>query len=437
MEPKDANRPVVKARILKRPFLHHLIVLGYLAAPAANVALLAVAFDRPVARVLRDLFAYFSPLGGLLVVTAPVVALGLYLVHRLSWYLFLAHAVLLLADLTYKLAHLPSSFYVALLVTDAVLLSIIGYILQKDFRAPYFQVLPRGWRETRRAPIDHVVEIDGRSLRATDISASGCFVVDAGPALRLGQVVAFHLSTDEFDVTCSGEVVRITPRGHGIRFMRVDAAARRSLDELVKNRYPLRYAVEIRARWRDAQGHRDGTLFNISSDGCFLHMDIGGLEPGSAGQLEVRIKEKDYEIPARVVWLNRSGQYGKPIGAGMRFDSPQRGAVRHLRHPLRYSVDLKASWIVEGQEHRFATIVNLSTDGAFLQIDVGGLTAGMEGHLHFTLGKRTLTLPATITWVNETNHPMRPAGIGLQFRERQRGLPRLLRKYTEATPLSR
>ena len=46
---------------------------------------------------------------------------------------------------------------ILILAGNLALVGLVGYIIQKDFRSPYLQVLNRSWRERKRIPIYHTI----------------------------------------------------------------------------------------------------------------------------------------------------------------------------------------------------------------------------------------------------------------------------------------
>jgi hypothetical protein len=47
----------------------------------------------------------------------------------------------------------PGLHNLILLAGNIFLVAFVSYIIQRDFRSPYFQVLNRSWREHTRIPI--------------------------------------------------------------------------------------------------------------------------------------------------------------------------------------------------------------------------------------------------------------------------------------------
>ena len=172
--------------VLKRPWQHHVIILCYVAAPFVNIILVKVFLHVSFRAIFVHLAAGYGVLATLWLVTAPLVGIALYFVNRFAWYLFLGHSSLILLDYIAKWATRPM-FYLhtvpglqnIILLTGNLLLIIgVAYLIQRDFRAPYFQILNRTWRERNRVPIYHTVIIDEEPRIMSDLSDGGCFVLD-------------------------------------------------------------------------------------------------------------------------------------------------------------------------------------------------------------------------------------------------------------------
>lgn len=231
--------------VFKRPWLHHVIIVGYIAAPFANILLMRVFLNVPLRVIMANLFAAYGILATAWLVTAPIVGIALYFVSRFSWYLFLGHSAFVILDFVIKWASRPS-FYLKtvpgiqnllLLVGNVALVGFVAFILQRDFRAPYFQVLNRGWRERRRYPLSFTVDLEGRSAVASDLSASGCFVVDRQANRVPGGRVRLSLPVDERKIECRGDIMRATPEGFGIRFVGLTAEEKREIGRMMKTHF--------------------------------------------------------------------------------------------------------------------------------------------------------------------------------------------------------
>jgi hypothetical protein len=244
------SRPKV---VFKRPWLHHVIIIGYIAAPFVNILLMRLFVNVPFRVILAHLFAAYGVLAMVWLVTAPIVGISLYFVSRFSWYLMLAHSSLILLDFIIKWASRPAYYLrtvpgvqnLLILVGNVALVVFVVFILQRDFRAPYFQVLGRGWRERKRVPMSYPMDLGGRALVASDLSTSGCFIVDQGVNRAPGSRVRLSLPVNASRIDCTGEVMRATREGLGIRFLDLAAEEKREIGRMLKKRSTLDRKVDL------------------------------------------------------------------------------------------------------------------------------------------------------------------------------------------------
>ena len=95
---KKKNDPLGVKIIVKRPKLHYAIIIVYVLAPIVNLLLIMILGRIPLGTVIQRYFQGFGYLAGIWLFTAPLVGIGLYLVHRVSWYIFLGHSSQLAGD---------------------------------------------------------------------------------------------------------------------------------------------------------------------------------------------------------------------------------------------------------------------------------------------------------------------------------------------------
>ena len=319
--------------VLKRPWLHHLIIICYIGAPFVNILLLRAFLNVPFRTIFTNLAAGYGVLATVWLFTAPIVGISLYFVKRFSWYVFLGHSSIILLDFIIKWATRPAYYLrtvpgfhnIILLAGNIALVAIVSYIIQRDFRAPYFQVLNRSWRERTRIPIYHTVMLDGQSRMMNDLSSGGCFVLESGFERRPGSKVKLSFQSHSLTVECMGEVMRVTGAGLGIRFMRLPAAKKRDIRRLLKNRFALRQKVDIPSTWIYRDEQSESRMVDLSSTGCFLQAQFAGLSEGSEGVLKTVFpcNKHSYVLPGQVVWINQTGAHEKPAGFGFKFDHRQ------------------------------------------------------------------------------------------------------------------
>ena len=324
--------------VFKRPWLHHLIIICYIAAPFVNILLLLAFLHVSLGVIFKNLVAGYGLLATVWLFSAPIVGISLYFVQRFSWYVFLGHSSLILLDFIIKWATRPAYYLhtvpgfhnLILLAGNVVLVVTVTYIIQRDFRAPYFQVLNRSWRERVRVPIYHVVTLDGQSRTMNDLSTGGCFVLETGLDRRPGQKVGLSFQSNTLNIECLGEVMRVTGTGIGVRFIRLPLAKRRDIRALLRNRFSLRQKIDIPCTWVFRDEESPSRMVDLSNSGCYLQAQCAGLLEGSNGDLRVVLpcNEHSYSLPGEIVWINHLGAHEKPAGFGFRFSRRQAGFMK-------------------------------------------------------------------------------------------------------------
>lgn len=336
-----------RARIvIKRPLIHYLISLGYILAPIINILLLILIARIRLSDILQRMFQGYGYLAGIWLLTAPIVGIGLYFVHKASWYVFLAHSALILVDYVIKWSTIPTYYWMSvrglhqilLFTGNLALVVVIGYILQRDFRSPYFQVLPRGWRTSRRVQIRYHIELNHRRCNINDLSDSGCFVAEPGLQVQVGEKVDISFQADTVPVACQGQIMRRTPDGYGVRFIGVKRKTKRDIRQLIRKRFPFRFPVKVQAKWLTDSRALDGTVRDISNRGCYIETAVADLREGEQGSLQLLVFHRQVGLPGVIAWINPVELLGKPAGFGMRFNKNQKSIChRIVRHQKKQS----------------------------------------------------------------------------------------------------
>ncbi|HET6487336.1 MAG TPA: PilZ domain-containing protein [Spirochaetia bacterium] len=324
--------------VLKRPWLHHVIIICYIVAPLVNILGVKLFVGAPFGVIFARLFEGYGVLATIWLITAPIVGVSLYFVQRFSWYVFLGHSAIILADFVYKwtahpafyLRTVPGVHNILLLAGNIALVAGVGYVIQKDFRAPYFQVLNRTWRERVRIPIYHPVTIDGTERIMSDLSDGGCFVTWDCPECAAGHRVALSFRSQSLNIECQGEIMRITRKGIGIRFIRLPLEKKRDIRRLIRNRYSLRHKVDIPCVSRFGDEETAARMLDVSPTGCYVQAQYAGLHAGSEGVLHVAIGEARpaVNLPGNVVWINQGDVGSRPAGFGFHFGRRQASFVK-------------------------------------------------------------------------------------------------------------
>ena len=317
--------------IIKRPWTHYIIIIAYVLAPIVNILLLSLFMHIPLPSVMSKFFEGYGILVGIWLLTAPIVGIGFLFVHKISWYVFVGHSCLFLVDYILKWILRPSFYWrnipnfhnLIMLTGNLILLFIIGYIIQKDFRAPYFQALPRSWREHKRIPIYHMIRLNGVKSKINDLSQGGCFIPEHELNLNVGDIIYLNFQSESLTIDCKGEVRRQIPTGFGIQFLGLSVRTKRDIKRMLKKRFSLRYEVDLSCMWIFNGMERGSKILNVSSGGCYIQTDVHDLEKGVKGEIEYVVDNHYFLLPATIVWINVSGQHEKPIGFGAKFSHKQ------------------------------------------------------------------------------------------------------------------
>jgi PilZ domain len=238
---------------MKRPFPHHLVIATYIATPAIDLVVMSLALAIPMGAAASRLLSGYGPLVAAWMITAPAAGACLYLLNRASWYIFLAHAGIMLAAsaVTFgvrglgDISSIPRLSQDMFLAGNVIRLAFVGYVLQKDFRAPYFHILQRRFRGARRLALRIPVMLDGQACMTEDVSAAGCFVGRPVPPRGVGKWVAVQMDCGGTEVKCKGQVMRSLPSGLGVRFVGLSRAERRALRLLLARQLVSRRAAPV------------------------------------------------------------------------------------------------------------------------------------------------------------------------------------------------
>jgi hypothetical protein len=174
-----------------------------------------------------------------------VVGVGIFTVRPWGFALFLAHAIGILANNVYIASNVPGYPLWLTLVSNAAVLSVAGYFVWSNVRAPYFNPKARLWEQAQRvkASLDATVRVGQTELacQTVDFSETGAFLACATESLDVGTryPVTLHLSgrvlkMDAEVVWKSSEPTGSLPAGVGIRFVQLPVEERDFLRSLIR-----------------------------------------------------------------------------------------------------------------------------------------------------------------------------------------------------------
>lgn len=304
-----------------------MIIGVYILAPLINILIVRNIGQVPLDQIFRNFFQGFGFFAGLWLITAPLVGIGFYFVNKISWYIFIGHSSLILLDFivkwisrpVYYLKTISGTQNLLMISGNIILIMIVGYVIQKNFRAPYFQAMQRHWRESIRIPIHHVIKINGIEMEINDLSAGGCFVLRKGERLSLKTNHDILFRSDRLEINCMGQIMRQTDKGSGIMFKNITSTQKKDIRLFLKKRFSLRQQINLEGQWDNNGILKKVTLLDISKGGCFIASDISEVQEKDSGIISINIGEKKHDIPALVSWINHEGEHRKPDGFGCAF----------------------------------------------------------------------------------------------------------------------
>ncbi|MEW6667877.1 MAG: PilZ domain-containing protein [Thermodesulfobacteriota bacterium] len=224
----------------KRPLSIVIISLIYLLEPFGNIFQAAFVNDIPLIGetgiLSRLVWTDWVVLG-----LFPVVAVGVYLVRKWGWYLFIGFSGLLVVYNIYVYLRNPNYAPETILLFILIITGTSAVFLRRHVYAPYFNPRLRWWETAARYRIvletTILTDAGAQPCKTVDISETGCFLETRVP-LAEGASVWLKIRCRGMEINCLGKVVRRaggaeTVLGYGIMFQGMAAEARNLLRKLL------------------------------------------------------------------------------------------------------------------------------------------------------------------------------------------------------------
>lgn len=200
---------------IRRPFTLVILSLFLILEPLIQLIGLSIWKNVSVRMILKDMSLFQS----ILFFFPMLPGLGLYLVKKWGWFLFIGYSIFLIFFNLFAVFKNPSNYnYHALIETILISIMII-YFLRKDISPPYFKMYPRGWRGNKRTPVNKNVCINGIWTVTKDISETGFYAEWNGEEYSLGKELTI-IFEDFPELKQIAGVVRIDKNGIGLGFRR-------------------------------------------------------------------------------------------------------------------------------------------------------------------------------------------------------------------------
>ena len=226
----------------KRPLSIVIVAVFYFLEPFGNLIQAAYINQLP-------LFGEESILSSLLwsdwIILAlfPVVGVGIYLVKKWGWYLFLSFSALLIFYNIFVYKYLnPNYSLETVLLFILTTTAISAFFLRKNVYAPYFNPRLRWWENATRyrSPLNTVLFTNQGAVpcKTLDISETGCFV-NYHEEMPLDSQVMIGFHYDGEDISCMGKVVHHRSetdkenQGYGIMFQAMPVETKKRIRQLL------------------------------------------------------------------------------------------------------------------------------------------------------------------------------------------------------------
>lgn len=211
------NKPRQRRRRLARPGTLVFFGLVFLLLPIVNYFAYSYRYSIPPEMAGLILKSMPLPFAVLMFLSFPV-GIGLLLVKKWGWFLFLLYAGLLVCYDIYVIITNPDPYNFLALINAVLGCAAVLYFSRKDVSAPYMKMYPRGWRGQRRKPFEIPVKVNETQLKSRDFSPTGFYADwpdcphNPNESVRL----IFELEGEHFHI--KGGVVRVDDNGAGIAF---------------------------------------------------------------------------------------------------------------------------------------------------------------------------------------------------------------------------
>lgn len=203
-----------------RPFLHHVMIAAYASVPVIQYFLFLFLARQDADGNLFALFKGITGVNGTLILYAmPLAAIALYMVSRISWFVFMLHGMLLIFDNIVKCISYPNVYYLSSLALSGIALVALVFALRKDFRIAYLVKEKRGFRMSPRYSIAIAAILNGANCSLTMISQSGGYLSLEDPHCVVGSKVFLSLLPEGGEsVSIEGVVTFTSDSGVGLQF---------------------------------------------------------------------------------------------------------------------------------------------------------------------------------------------------------------------------
>lgn len=177
---------------------------------------------------------YFTGFELAFLILPIICGIGLYLIKKWAWYLFMLYSIILILFNIYASIVNPVKFNFYSLLESTIIFMGTVYILKKDISAPYFKMYPRGWRGEKRKPIQIKVLINAVERFTKDISEAGFYVNWKDVPFEINQEVIVEIETKQGKQVFTAGVVRKDENGVGFAFRQLGNEKNKQIQDLIQ-----------------------------------------------------------------------------------------------------------------------------------------------------------------------------------------------------------
>jgi hypothetical protein len=225
----------------KRPLSIVIIALIYFFEPAGNLIQAAFINDMPLFGS-DGILSHLLWTDWVILALFPVVAVGIYMVRKWGWYLFISFSGLLIAYNLFVYFFLnPNYAFETILFFILIITGMSAFFLRRHVCAPYFNPRLRWWETAARYRVtlhtDILTEKGALPCETIDISETGCFLECAEPMVE-GSSVWVKINCQGAEINVIGKIVRKSGKkdrvgGYGIMFQGMSGETRKTIRQLI------------------------------------------------------------------------------------------------------------------------------------------------------------------------------------------------------------
>ncbi len=226
----------------KRPLSVIIIAVLYCFEPIGNLATAAFVNKIPFFGHDGILFRLMWS-DWIILILFPIVGVGIYMVRKWGWYLFLAFSALLIFYNIFVYKYLNQNYTLeTVLLFILIITAVSALFLRKSVYAPYFNPRLRWWEAAKRfrVNLEAFLVTKERSFACTtlDISETGCFL-ELQDDIPLGSRVMVEFKCGAFEISAAGKVVHKRAGtggqhpGYGIMFQALAQETKEKIRKLI------------------------------------------------------------------------------------------------------------------------------------------------------------------------------------------------------------